>query len=90
MRVIPALVAMLCVLSVCSGRLVTISNKLPRTDSAYFNYPPVANMSFMIFCFFCHISLQGSGVIMDAHDGKIINVDGVYHWFVFPSPFMVC
>jgi hypothetical protein len=22
----------------------------------------------------------GSGVIMDMHDGKIINVDGVYHW----------
>ena len=51
----PTLLLLVCLLTVCTARLVTISNSLPRTDS--------------------------SGAIMDMHDGKIIIVNGVYHWY---------
>jgi hypothetical protein len=55
MRVSPAIVLLYCAVIVCAGRVVTISNKLPRRDS--------------------------SDQIMDMHDGKIIFIDGVYHWY---------
>ena len=49
-RVNPSLVLLLYVCVSVSGRLVTISNKLPRIDSPYF--------SFWNDCFCRHIFLQ--------------------------------